>query len=371
MRVRATDFEAQRTRLGGAVDRAIATVLEHGRFVLGPEVGRLEEALASRTGANHAITCASGTDALSLALRSIGVGPGDAVVVPAFTFAATAGAVLLVGATPVFADVEPTTFNLDAATSERAIATATKASLRPAAMIAVDLFGHPAPYEELQKLAAANGMFLIADAAQSLGARAEGRPVGSLAPITTTSFFPTKPLGCYGDGGAVFTSDDAVATKLRSLRVHGQGTDKYDNVRVGMNSRLDTIQAAILLAKLAVFDEELELRRRTADSYGEALKGHVTVPSVAPRVEPAWALYTVRCDTRDRLVKALVDSEIEAAVYYRRPLHQQPAFAACPRGGDLGVSEQLASEVVSLPIQPYIDNEARQFVEHTVIHALR
>ena len=287
------DLAAQRRRLGADIEVAMAAVLEHGQFILGPEVAQLEEALARRCGVAHAVGCSSGTDALLLALLAWGVGPGQAVFVPTFSFVATAEVVAFLGATPVFVDIEAATFNLDPTGLAAAVGSARNLGLRPAGVIAVDLFGQPADYTAIRAVAADEGMWVLADAAQSLGATSDGRSVGSLADATATSFFPAKPLGCYGDGGAVFTDDARLADQLRSLRVHGKGEDKYDNVRIGTNSRLDTLQAAVLLAKLPFFDDELDRRQRVADRYAEGLAGVVGTPTVVPGATSAWANYTV------------------------------------------------------------------------------
>ena len=351
------DLAAQRKRLGSSVERAIQRVLEHGRFIMGPEVEELEIELAARVGVRHAVTCASGTDALVLSLRAGGIGVGDLVAVPAFTFAATAGAVVLAGAVPVFVDVDPRTKNIDPCATADLLRTGIDG--QPVrGVIAVDLFGTPADYDALAPAAERAGAVLIADAAQSFGASVEGRAVGSLAPITTTSFFPSKPLGCYGDGGAILTDDDDIADILRSLRVHGQGDDKYDNIRIGTNSRLDTVQAAVLLQKLTILDDELAARRRIAARYGELLEGFVVVPECDEDVESAWAQYTVRLGGRDRVAEELSAAGIPSAVYYRRPLHRQPAFRSFPVvPGGAPVADTLAEQVLSLPFHPYLSVE--------------
>lgn len=351
------DLQAQRARLGDRIDQAIARVLDHGQFIMGPEVGLLEGALAEFSAAKHAITCASGTDALLLPLMAWGVGPGSAVFVPAFTFPATPEVVALLGATPVFVDVDPETFNIDPGSLGDAIEAAKQAELMPTAVIAVDLFGLPADYDAINRLARAEGLKVVGDAAQSFGASLDGQTVGTLAEVTATSFFPAKPLGCYGDGGAVLTDDDELATLLRSLRVHGQGASKYDVVRVGINGRLDTIQAAVLLEKLAIFANELEARERVAARYSDALDGLVDVPRVPDAARSAWAQYTVQVDDREAVAKALGERGVPSAVYYPRPLHHQPAYETFPRApGGLATSERLASRVLSLPMHPYLDD---------------
>ena len=348
------DLAAQRDRVAAEIDAAIAVVLDHGKFIMGPEVAQLEAELGEFTGAAHTITCASGTDALVLALLAHGVGPGDAVVVPTFTFASTAEAVALLGATPVFADNEPDGFNVDPASVEAALVVAADADLRPVGIIPVDLFGLPADYPAIDAIATEHGLWVVADAAQSLGgATAEGR-VGSLADVSTTSFFPAKPLGCYGDGGAVFCQDAAFDGVLRSLRVHGQGSDKYDNVRIGINGRLDTLQAAILLVKLGIFADEIERRQTVARRYEELLEDVVVTPTAPEGSGSAWAQYTIRVADRDRVAAGLRDRGIPTAVYYPRPLHRQTAYAAFPAAPSMASSEQAADEVLSLPMHPYL-----------------
>jgi dTDP-4-amino-4,6-dideoxygalactose transaminase len=350
------DLQAQRHRLGDKIDRAIAGVLEHGKFIMGPEVHALEERLAAYCGVRHAVTCANGTDALVLALMALGARTDDAVFVPSFTFAATAEAVAFVGATPVFVDVRPDTFNMDAASLRTAVAMARELGLRPLGVLPVDLFGQPADYAALGRVAAESGMWVLGDAAQSFGATLRGAPVGSLALATTTSFFPAKPLGCYGDGGAVFTDDDGLASTMRSLRVHGQGTDKYDNVLVGMNGRLDTMQAAVLLQKLDVFDEERERRGEVAQRYIAGLRDVATVPGLLDGATSVWAQFTIALPGRDEAIPFLRERGIPTAVYYPRPLHAQTAYRSYPRASaSLTTSEALSDSVLSLPMHPYLD----------------
>jgi dTDP-4-amino-4,6-dideoxygalactose transaminase len=368
------DVAAQRRRLGARIDEAIARVLAHCQFIMGPEVAALEEQLAGFCGARHALGCASGTDALLLALMSQGIGPGDAVICPAFTFAASAEAVVLVGATPVFADVDEATFNLDPAGLEGALAAARRAGLRPKAVMTVDLFGLPAAYDAIAPIAAAHAVVVIADAAQSFGAVYHDRHVGTLAPVTTTSFFPSKPLSCYGDGGAVFTDDDDLAALMRSLRIHGQGADKYDNVRIGINGRLDTIQAAVLIEKLAIFAEELAARERIARRYDEALRDAAIVPQIPDGLTSVWALYTIRLPSglREPVMAALAAQGIAAGVYYPKPLHRQPAYRQYPVAGNgLPVTDRLADEVLSLPMHAYLDQPTQDRVVAALRAALR
>lgn len=356
--IQMVDLGRQRRRLGQRLDAAIAAVVDHGRFILGPEVARLEEDLAARTGVRHVIGCSSGTDALLLALMAWGVGPGDVVFVPSFTFAATAEVVVRVGATPFFIDVRSDTFDIDVGGVDEAIVAARAAGLRPVGVIAVDTFGQPADYDGLRNVAAGEGLWVLADAAQSFGATRGGRPVGALADMTAVSFFPAKPLGCYGDGGAVCTDDDAMAARMRSLREHGRGRNKDDSVYVGINGRLDTLQAAILLAKLEIFDDELVRRQQVADRYTAGLADLTTVPALAPENTSTWACYTVRVVHRERLRTCLEEARIASAVHYSSPLHRRSPYSGYPTApAGLAVSERLAHEVLSLPLHPYLDED--------------
>lgn len=350
------DLQAQRKRLGDAVDQAIAKVLDHGRFIMGPEVAELEKRLAGMGGVAHCVSCSSGTDSLLLVLMAWDIGPGDAVFVPAMTFASTAEVVALAGATPVFCDVLPDTFNMDPASLESAIAAAKDAGLNLKAVIPVDLFGHPADYPAIQKIADAHGLKVLADSAQSYGGALAGKPVGSWGDATSVSFFPAKPLGCYGDGGAVLTDDADLAQRMRSLRVHGQGTNKYDNVAIGLNARLDTIQAAVLLTKLDIFEDEIDRRQTVAARYAEGLAGIATAPAVIDGAVSAWAQYTIRVTNRDAVAAALKERGVPTAIYYPVALSDQPAYADYPRAGNgTPVSQALASDVLSLPMHPYLD----------------
>lgn len=362
------DLATQQRRIKAAVDANLARVLAHGQYILGPEVGELEKQLAAFAGVKHAIGCASGTDALVLPLLARGIGAGDAVLSPSFTFIATAEAAVIVGATPVFVDVDPETFLLDPQSLTAAIAQARAQGLRPAAVIPVDLFGQPADYAAIDTIARGEGLFVIADAAQSFGGARGGKRVGAMAPVTSTSFFPSKPLGCYGDGGAILTDDDEIAKTIRSLRVHGQGAHKYDNIRIGVNSRLDSMQAAVLLAKLTVFEDELVARDRVAKRYDAALANVVRTPRIEPGVRSAWALYTIAASNRNRLAERLKARGVPTAIYYPIPLHRQQAYRSYPIApGGLAVSERLADEVISLPMHPYLEPAAQD----AVVAALR
>jgi dTDP-4-amino-4,6-dideoxygalactose transaminase len=365
------DIAAQRQRLGKCIDDAVARVLAHCQFIMGPEVRQLEADLAAFCGARHVISCSNGTDALIMALMATGVGPGDAVFCPSFTFTATAEAVVVVGASPVFVDVDEKTFNVDLGSLERAVAETKRGDLRPKAIIPVDLFGQPADLDGIAAIAKREGLFVIADAAQSFGATYKGRRVGTQALITTTSFFPAKPLGCYGDGGAVFTDDDKVAEILRSIRVHGQGADKYDNIRIGMTGRLDTIQAAILIEKLKIFPDEIEARNLVAFRYAAGLKDVAIVPEVASGYGSVWAQYTIRVEKRDALAAVLSTRGVPTAIYYPKPLHRQEPYRRYPISGNgLPVTDKLASEVISLPMHPYLDEATQERVIAAVREAL-
>jgi dTDP-4-amino-4,6-dideoxygalactose transaminase len=374
------DVAAQRRRLGSAIDEAVARVLTSCQFILGPEVRALESELAAFCGARHAITCSSGTDALRLVLMAWGIGPGDAVICPTFTFCATAEVPALCGATPVLADVDAETFNLDPSSVERAIATAKKRGLKPRAIIPVDLFGQPADHDAIAAIAAAHDLFILDDAAQSFGATYKGRQLGAVLPgakpgtvATATSFFPAKPLGCYGDGGAVFTDDDDLAARIRSIRVHGEGVDKYDAARIGLAARLDTIQAAILLEKLKIFPQEIAARNQAAERYAAGLAGVAIVPRVAKERTSVWAQYTIRLTPgrRDALAAALKQQGIPTAIYYAKPLHRQAAYRDYPVAeGGLPVSERLAEEVISLPMHAYLDDTTQERIIAAVARAL-
>jgi dTDP-4-amino-4,6-dideoxygalactose transaminase len=365
------DVAAQRRRLGSAIDDAVGRVLAHCQFIQGPEVRALEADLAAFCGAKHVIGCASGTDALLLVLLGWEIGPGDAVICPAFTFHATAEQVALLGATPVFADVEADTFNIDPASLERAVTTAKARGLKPRAVIPVDLFGLPADHDAIAVIADKHGLLVLDDAAQSFGATYRGRKLGKLATATATSFFPAKPLGCYGDGGAVFTDDDALAARVKSLRVHGESpTDKYDAQRIGVTGRLDTIQAAVLIEKLKIFPAEIAARQAVAARYAEGLAGVAITPRTGNESTSVWAQYTIRLapGRRDALGAALKAEGIPTAIYYAKPLHRQAAYRDFPVvEGGLPISDRLAEEVISLPMHAYLE----QPVQDRVIAAVR
>ena len=353
------DLAAQRMQLGAGLDAAISRVLDHGAFVMGPEVSRLEDELASHCKARNGIACSSGTDALLLALMALEVGPGDAVLVPSFSFVAPAEMAALLGATPVFLDVQENSFNLDPASIALGAAEARSAGLRPVGVIAVDLFGRPSEIEMIEAAVERLGLWLVCDSAQSFGAERHGAKVGTAGKITTTSFYPSKPLGCYGDGGALFTGDRELADKIRSILVHGMGRDRYDNVRIGINGRLDTIQAAVLLEKLKIFEDELDRRNDVAASYSARLAElkSIKTPIISEGIKSSWAQYTIRLDgiDRDEFRASLKERGVPSVIHYPAPLHRQTAYCDFPvAGGSLPVSDRLSRTVVSLPMHAYI-----------------
>ncbi|OUJ15607.1 DegT/DnrJ/EryC1/StrS aminotransferase family protein [Acetobacter sp. DsW_063] len=350
------DLAAQQRRMGEALRARIDAVLAHCRFVMGPEVVELEEKLAAYAGAGHCVGVSSGTDALQIVMMAEGIGRGDAVFLPAFTYTATAEVPLVLGATPVFVDVDPATFQIDPVNLRARIADVRKAGkLRPCAIVGVDLFGQPAPWAELRDIATENDLFLLDDCAQSFGGSYGGRKLGREATATTLSFFPSKPLGGYGDGGAILTDDAERAALYRSLRTHGEGGTRYEVLRTGMNGRLDTLQAAVLLAKLDFFEAELARREKIACAYDAGLRDVVTVPVRVPGGASAWAIYAILLsDTaaRTALQERLKAAGVPSAIYYPLPLHRQPAYRDHHDGATLPVSESLAERILALPIQP-------------------
>jgi dTDP-4-amino-4,6-dideoxygalactose transaminase len=383
------DLAAQQQRIREKVENRIRAVLDHHKYIMGPEIPALESELASYTGSRYAISCASGTDALLLAFLAYGIGPGDAVITTPFTFIATAEAVALLGAVPVFVDIDPVTFNIDPGQIEAAMEALSRDDpriypiprghgarrMRVRGIIGVDLFGLPADYDKIGRIADKHGIFVIEDAAQSFGGEYFGRKACSLAEVGCTSFFPAKPLGCYGDGGMCFTDDESFASKLRSLRVHGQGSDRYDNVRVGINGRLDTMQAAILLAKFEIFPEELQLRQEKAKTYTRLLTDNgapVRCPEIPEGYLSAWAQYSVLAKDgveRSNMQEKLKQAGIPTAIYYPRPLHLQPAFSDLGyREGDFPVSEDCAKRIFSLPMHPYLDTGDQEKTADTLRH---
>jgi len=366
------DLQAQRRRLGRDLEQAIAKAVEGGQWILGPQVQELEEKLAHFSGVKHAIACANGTDALLIVLKAWEIGPGDAVFVPAFTFAASAEVVVLAGATPVFVDVREDTFNIDPASLEAAVALVKRdGKLAPKAVMTVDLFGQPADYRAIEPIVAREKLKLLADTAQGFGAVCQGRRTGVIGDAAATSFFPAKPLGCYGDGGASFTNDDGLDEVLRSIRMHGEGVHKYENIRIGLNSRLDTIQAAILLEKLKIFPEELERRDVIAARYSKALgrSNRIRVPRVMEGARSSWAQYTIQVPDRERLQADLKQRGIPSAVYYPIPLSRQKAYARFP-SASIPVSERLAKTVLSLPMHPYLDEPTQSLIVEAVLESV-
>lgn len=360
------DLAAQQLRIKSRIDARIAQVLSHGEYIMGPEVEELEAALSTFCGAKHSLTCANGTDALLLALMALNVGPKHAVLCPSFTFAATAEVVPSLGATPVFVDCDPNTYNIAPASLESSIDHAKKLGLVPSVVITVDLFGLPADYDVIEEIVASEGMNLISDSAQGFGGVYKGRRSGAIGDLCTTSFFPAKPLGCYGDGGALFTDNDDFAEVIKSCRVHGKGNHKYDYQRIGMNSRLDTIQAAILCEKLQIFQDELDQRNRLAQAYTAALSNKLVTPHVPDGLVSSWAQYTVRPHdghSRVAIMSHLREAGIPTAVYYPMPLHMQNAYKNFPTDPNgLLVSEELAAKVFSLPMHPYLTVQEQERV---------
>ncbi|WP_419655282.1 DegT/DnrJ/EryC1/StrS aminotransferase [Desulfosarcina variabilis str. Montpellier] len=381
------DLETQQKRIKPALEKRIRTVLDHGKYIMGPEVAELEKTLAAYTNVNYGIGCASGTDALLMALMAYQVGPGDAVFTTPFTFIATAEVLQLLGATPVFVDIDPGTFNIDPVLLEKAIIDFDKnqrdkhpisdkpdSALTPKGIIAVDLFGQPADYSAINTIAKQHDLFVIEDAAQSFGAEYNGKKSCSLANIACTSFFPAKPLGGYGDGGMCFTDDDRLADVMRSIRNHGQGSDKYDNIRIGINGRLDTLQAAILLTKFDIFPDEIQLRNEVSNRYSSMLKdmNALATPIIKKNCRSVWAQYSLIAQTteqRDIFQKALKDNNIPTAIYYPKPLHLQTAFHTLGyQKGDFPISEQCAEAIFSLPMHPYLSESTQWEISSILKH---
>jgi dTDP-4-amino-4,6-dideoxygalactose transaminase len=378
------DLAAQQKVIKEALDRNIAAVLNHGKYIMGPEVVELENSLAAFTGVQHAISCSSGTDALLMALMSYGIGPGDAVFTTPLSFIATAEVICLLGATPVFVDVDGRTFNMDPDHLTAAINAVQKKDaaiyplprfdhnqgLRPKAVVTVDLFGLAVDYHRIGAIADESGLCVIGDAAQSLGAEYKGVKAAALPDIACTSFFPAKPLGCYGDGGMCLTNDKGHAHTLRSIRVHGKGSEKYDNVRIGINGRLDTLQAAILLAKMELFNQEIEIRQQVASRYTRLLGDqNIVTPHIPDGYKSVWAQYSVLAETeqdRDQYMASLKRHQIPAVIYYPKPLHLQTAFGYLGyRQGAFGISEAISKRIFSLPMHPYLTEEDQIKVVHS------
>jgi len=363
------DLQAQRRRLGAPLEAAIKAAVEGGQWILGPQVAQFEKDIAAWAGVKHAIACANGTDALLLVLRAWGVGPGDAVFVPAFTFAASAEVVALAGASPVFVDVLSDTFNMDPVSLEAAIAMVRRdGKLKPKAVMPVDLFGQPADYRSLAPIAKREGLKLLCDTAQGFGGLMDGKRAGAIGDAAATSFFPAKPLGCYGDGGACFTNDDGLKDLLVSMRMHGQGADRYEHVHIGLNSRLDTIQAAILIEKLKIFQDEIDKRNQVACRYDQAFAGsnRIKIPFVLEGVTSSWAQYTLQVQGRAAFQAGLKAAGVPTMVYYPIPLSRQPAYAHYP-SVPTPVSEALSGRVVSLPMHPYLDEDTQDRIIAAVL----
>ena len=369
------DLAAQQKRLRGEIEARLNAVLDHGGYIMGAEVAELERSFCDRLGVKHTISCSSGTDALILGLLGLGVNPGDGVIVPSFTFAASAEAIAVLGACPVFAEVDAGSFNLDAERLGDALTAGQEAGLNMVGIIPVGLFGQPAALDQICAFAAEKGLWVMDDAAQSFGAMCGGQAVGRFGAATATSFFPAKPLGCYGDGGALFTDDDHLAELARSARVHGQGADKYENERIGMTARLDTMQAAVLLAKLGIFDDELTLRQQAADRYAECLAGSgVTLPVLDEGATSSWAQYVIRLPhgtDRQAVQDKMKADGVPTAVYYPRPMHTQKPYARYPVAkGGLAVTEALAADVLALPMHPYLSQADQDKVADALTAAL-
>ena len=362
------DLGAQRARIRDRLRAAIDSVVDDGRYILGPQVAEFEKKIAAYVGTRHAVACANGTDALLLPLYAHGIGPGDAVFVPSFTFAATAEVVALAKAEPVFVDVDADTYNIDIASLEAAIAMVKKEGrLKPKAIIPVDLFGLAADYDAIMEIAAREDLLVVEDAAQSIGGRADATMCGAFGHIAGTSFYPAKPLGCYGDGGAMFTNDDALAEKLRSFAFHGKGETQYDNIHIGINSRLDTLQAAILIEKLAILEDEMEARRRVAQRYAEGLGDVVKAAGNPGEGRSAWAQYAIETPKRDGLKAHLQEKGIPSVIYYVKPLHSQVAYRDFPRTPTgLTVSETLPGRILCLPMHPYLSEADQDLIIETI-----
>ena len=368
------DLAAQQSRIRPLLDTRLQQVMDRGDYIMGQEVGELEAALSARLDGVQAISCSSGTDALILGLLGLGVRPGDGIIVPSFTFAASAEAIAVLGASPVFAEVEEASFNLDPDQLEGALSAGRKAGLNMVGIMAVGLFGQPANLPALSAFAEQHGLWLLDDAAQSFGASWNKKPVGQFGAVTATSFFPAKPLGCYGDGGAIFTADDTIAEIARSCRIHGEGHDKYENVHIGMTARLDTMQAAVLLAKLEIFDDELIKRQQVAERYHKLLEDIVRTPKLAAEASSSWAQYVIRLPKgtdRTALQSAMKAQGVPTAIYYPRPMHTQPVYQRYPVTlSGLSRTEAMAGDVLALPMHPYLEKHAQMQVVQALETAL-
>ena len=374
MNIAFIDLAQQQSMIRNKIDAGLAAVLNHGAYIMGPEVGALESRLGEWTKTTHNISCSSGTDALLLALYGLELQPGQGVIVPSFTFAASAEVMPTMGATPIFAEIETDSFNLDPNKLDAALAAGKAADINVVGIIGVGLFGQPANYDAIRRFANLHGLWLIDDAAQSFGAQWEGRPVGQLADVTCTSFFPAKPLGAYGDGGAVFTNDSKIADIIRSCRIHGMGENKYENIRFGMTGRLDSMQAVVLNAKLDIFEEELVLRQGVADRYQRLIGDIVDAPQLQAGAKSSWAQYCIKLpktSNRDHVIKHLGATGIPTAIYYPVPMHHQPPYRAFPKSQcGLGVTLDCCNRVLALPMHPYLDEEQQQYIASELRNAL-
>ncbi len=361
------DLKAQQKRIKSNIDKRVQSVLNHGKYIMGPEVFELEEKLAEYVGVKHCISCSSGTDALLIPLLAKNFGPGDAIITTPFTYIATAEVISLIGATPIFVDIYPETFNINPSGIIEAIEEAKTKGLKPRAIIPVDLFGLPARYRVIEKIALENNLFIIEDAAQGFGGEIRGRKAGSFGDVATTSFFPAKPLGCYGDGGAIFTDNDNLAESMKSVRVHGGGVDKYENIRVGINGRLDTIQAAILLEKFDIFKkDEITLRNEVSKYYSKYINDNLKTPFIPDKYLSSWAQYSIMAPSsleRDLIMGKLKDNNIPNVIYYRIPLHLQKVYKNLGyKVGDFPVAETVASRVFSIPMHPYLERDQQNYI---------
>ena len=360
------DLKTQQKSIKDKIDKRIQSILDHGKYIMGPEVYELEERLANYVGSKYCISCSSGTDALLIPLLAKNIGPGDAVITTPFTYIATAEVISLLGAEPIFVDIYPNTFNMDPNGIEQAINHAQRKGLNPRAIIPVDLFGLPARYRLIQQIAKEHNLFILEDAAQGFGGSIRGKKAGSFGHVAATSFFPAKPLGCYGDGGAIFTNDEDLALIMQSIRVHGSGHDKYENKRIGLNGRIDTIQAAILLEKLSIFNKELKLRNKAADYYTDHINSSFHKPIIPREYFSSWAQYSLlptSAETRFKIMSRLKESKIPSMVYYKIPLHLQKVFEALGYSkGDFPLSERVSNKIFSIPMHPYLSTDQQDKV---------
>ena len=361
------DLAKQQKLIRKQLDIAISKVLDHGQYIMGPEVVRLEENLSSFVGVKHALSCANGTDAITLALMGWEIEKNDAIFVPSFTYVASAESPAQLGAIPFFVDVDSKTFNIDIESFKQAISDAKKIGLKPKAVIAVDLFGQPSDIDQISDVAEENNIKVLVDAAQSFGSSIDGIKTGNFGDATTTSFFPAKPLGCYGDGGAIFTNDDDLAEKVNSIRLHGKGANKYDHIRIGINSRLDSLQAAILIEKLKIFPNELILRNEVASNYTNLLDKFCETPFIKDRNYSSWAQFTIKIENRDQIQKKLKDNNIPSVIYYPKTVNNQDGYRNFPCvSSGLKNSNILSSKVLSLPMHPYLSKEKVKFISDVI-----